>query len=414
MIFDIIITVVAIMFFVLAFSLAKSAWMFWHEEKYKSKIPWVLLEIRIPRETTRGPKAMEQVFASVYNLANSPVGPKETYLDGEITRWFSIEIVGDNQQTRLYLRIPRPIIHPFTSSFYAQYPEIEILEVEKDYIDNAPADTYQGLKKKGYQMYGVEVTQGEPPEYVINTYVDFEPKIGDEKGRILDSMASILEIIGKMKAEETAWIQFLLIPDTKGHWLDGANKTIEKLKTTTQESGPSKGGEQTFRFRFRTQGEEKTLKRIEEKKGKACYETIIRMIYFAPKNSYNYDLLNRGIFGYVAQFGNDDQKFAKPDNLRTKVDWDSPPFIFPKRRLFWKCVSIYDEYRRRFIPEETFVGKLANSHPPFQWCFFHKPMILSAEELATLFHIPTNIVLTQVTMDRIESKRISAPSNIPS
>lgn len=400
--------------FLAAFFFAKSAWTFWREEKYKHRIEWVLLEIKIPRETTRGPKAMEQVFASVFNLRNRAVGPKEVYLDGEITRWFSLEIVGSQQTTRFYLRMPRLLLHPFISSFYAQYPDVEIIEADKDYIDAHPP-TYQKLKADGYDLYGLEIVQSKNPAYGINTYVDFEPKVGDEKGRILDSMASILEIIGKMKPEETAWVQYLIVPDTKEHWLHGAEDIVKKMKSATQGGeGDGKDGGPSIRLRFRTQGEERTLKRVEDKKGKACFEVIIRMIYFAPKAIFNQDLLNRGVYGYVAQFGNDDQRFGKPDKLRTKVEWDSPPFFWPRRRLFWKQVAIYDEYRRRFIPEETFIGKLMNSRLPLQLCFFHQPMILSAEEMATLFHIPTNVVLTQVTMERVESKRLSPPSNLPS
>lgn len=398
--------------FALAFAFARSCWMFWRQTHFKNRMNWVLLEIQIPRETTRGPKAMEQVFASIYNLRNKEDGPKETWIDGEITRWFSLEIVGSNKVTKLYLRLLRPLVHPFVSSFYAQYPDIEIKEADHDYIDDHPP-TYQQLRADGYELYGLEIIQKRDPAYVINTYIEFEPKIGDEKGRILDSMASIMEIIGKMKPEETAWVQYLIRSDTDEYWLAGAKKIVDKFKSATQGDEHGKGDGPAIRLRFRTQGEEKTLKRIEEKKGKACFQVTIRMIYFAPRGIWNQDLLNRGIYGYVAQFSNDDQRFAKPDNLRTKVEWDSFPFFFPKRRLFWKQVALYDEYRRRFIPEQTLAGKIHNSHLPLNWCVFHKPMILSAEELATLFHIPTSIVLTQVTMERIESKKLPAPSNLP-
>ena len=165
--------------FAAAFGLARSCWMFWRQQGYKQRINWALLEIQIPRETTRGPKAMEQVFASVFNLRNEQNGPKETWLDGEISRWFSLEIVGINKVTKLYLRIPRLLIHPFVSSFYAQYPDIEIKEVDHDYIDDFPP-TYQQLRADGYELYGLEIVQKKDPAYVINTYVEFEPKVGDE------------------------------------------------------------------------------------------------------------------------------------------------------------------------------------------------------------------------------------------
>jgi len=389
--------------------------MFWCQEIYKNRFDWVLLEIKVPRETLKGPKAMDQVLSSVFNLRNFPIGPKEVYWDGEITRWFSLEIVGTNQATRLYLRIVRPLMHPFISSFYAQYPDVEIVEAGKDYIYDYP-DTYQALRARNYEIYGLELTQSKDPAYSLRTYVDFETKVGSEKGRIIDPMATVIEIIGKLKPEETVWIQFLCVPDTKHdtkkHWWIGADREINKMKETKQESHGAPGQEPTIRFRFRTQAEEKKLKHLEEKKGKPAFEVTFRSIYIAPRNIFNRDLANRGISSFLMQMNDDEQRIKKINKIRSKVDWDAFPYIFPKRRLFWKNVAIYDEYRRRFIPEETIAGKIYNSYP-LRWCFWHKPMILSSEEIATFFHIPTSVVLTQVTMERIESKRLSPPSNIP-
>ena len=35
-----------------SFHFAKSSWGFWREEVYKNKIDWMLVELRVPRETT--------------------------------------------------------------------------------------------------------------------------------------------------------------------------------------------------------------------------------------------------------------------------------------------------------------------------------------------------------------------------
>ena len=39
----------------------------------KARVEWVLLEIKIPREILKGPKVMEQFFASIHNLRMSPL-----------------------------------------------------------------------------------------------------------------------------------------------------------------------------------------------------------------------------------------------------------------------------------------------------------------------------------------------------
>ena len=113
--------------FVIAGKIFEDVWISWRQVIYNKNIMWTLLEIKIPRETLRGPKAMDQVLSSLYNLANSAVGIKEIYWDGEVVRWFSLEIVGESGTTRLYVRMPSVLMHPFLSSFYGQYPEIEII-----------------------------------------------------------------------------------------------------------------------------------------------------------------------------------------------------------------------------------------------------------------------------------------------
>ena len=48
-----------------------------------------------------------------------------------------------------------------------------------------------------------------------------------------------------------------------------------------------------------------------------------------------------------------------------------------------------------------------------RWNFWHKYAILNTEELATLFHPPTDVVITTGLMDRVESKRVAPPAELP-
>ena len=96
----------------------------------------------------------------------------------------------------------------------------------------------------------------------------------------------------------------------------------------------------------------------------------------------------------------------------TKSEWYYFPFIFPDTHLYWKRYAFYDEYMQRFLPLDLFAGKLYHSYF-WAWCFGHRPMPLSSQELATLFHIPTNVVLTSPMFERVESKRLPSPSNLP-
>ncbi len=68
------------------------AWLTYVRAKFKASIHWSLLEIRIPRELKKTPKAMEQILAGIYGIRNAADNIIEKYVDGEVTLWFSLEI----------------------------------------------------------------------------------------------------------------------------------------------------------------------------------------------------------------------------------------------------------------------------------------------------------------------------------
>src|SRR3989344_8342879 len=109
------------------FLIARDALLFYSQSKFKSGIEWDIFEIRIPREIEKGPKAMDQFFISLWTLFNTPSGWKEKYIDGEVTRWYSFEIIGSGGRVNFYVRVPKKMMHLIESMLYAQYPDIEIV-----------------------------------------------------------------------------------------------------------------------------------------------------------------------------------------------------------------------------------------------------------------------------------------------
>ncbi len=406
--------VLYIVTFAISVPMAWSCWMFWREETYKTgrkNMPFVFFEIRIPREVLKGPKAMEQFFAALRPLANQPQGPYKKYWEGEVPRWHIIDIIGVNNEVRFYMRVSYRLAPAVEGLLYANYPEIEITETEDPYTDVIP-DSYDKLVAKGYEVFGNELYQEKSAAFSIRVYSEFEQESGDEKGRIIDPMSVLFELIANLQASEMLLVQFILVPDIHKHWWHDLDHTLNSLRDTTQQLGTDKEGKPQYRFRFRTPGEEGVIKRLEEKKERGSFETTIRYLYVAPKEIYNYNIGYRGIQTYFNQFRHDYQSLERNINVQTKGEWYYFPWIFANRRLYWKRHAFVHEFYNRFLPEETFAGKLYNSYF-WSWCFFHKPMALSVEELATLFHIPTNVILTQTTVERIESKRLPSPTNLP-
>ena len=389
------------------FSILKDALLFYSQSKFKSKIEWDIFEIKIPREIEKGPKAMEQFFASLWTLFNIPTGWKEKYIDGEVTRWYSFEIVGLGGKVHFYARVPKRFRHLVESMLYAHYPDIEIMDSD-DYTSQIP-NSFDALERVGYDLFGVELNLKNPAPNPINTYMIFEEKGGEE--RIIDPISVILETLSRLRPEEKAWIQLVVRPVAPA-WRDEGVKVINEIKeklAPEPKTGPT--GAPVFRFSLMTPEAEEKLKMISRKISKQGFETIVRTLYTAPKDIFNRDLL-RSLTGYFNQYSSNMNYFAFNMDTYTASKWWKWPFILPSRRTKGKKRRLLARYRQRYIPEATFFGRLSD---PDRVSLDKKSSIsiLNTEELATLFHPPTNVVLTAPTLDRIESKKVSPPGYIP-
>ena len=73
-----------------SFSIFVASWVSYRQNRYKQAIAWTILELKMPREVLKSPKAMEQFFAALAALRNVSGDFMELYWDGEVTLWFSL------------------------------------------------------------------------------------------------------------------------------------------------------------------------------------------------------------------------------------------------------------------------------------------------------------------------------------
>ncbi|MBI4094339.1 MAG: hypothetical protein HY436_00865, partial [Candidatus Liptonbacteria bacterium] len=107
------------------FPLFWSAWFFWRGEVFKEKLSRpVFLELRIPRELGRGPKAMHEVLSVMHALRNLPGDLEEKYWDGEFPRWFSLEMVSFGGEIHYYVRVYHRYRNILEAAFFSHYPEV--------------------------------------------------------------------------------------------------------------------------------------------------------------------------------------------------------------------------------------------------------------------------------------------------
>ena len=339
---------------------------------------------------------MEQFFQALHSMKNTPRSLGKIWWKGEITKWFSFEVARNNGTTRMFMRVPKSLVESVSGMLYGNYPEVELFEVA-DYIDELPAH-YDHVAAQGMKFFGAEMISPGSSVYSIRSYKEFESKDGDEKGRINDSFGLVVEFMDSMADQDHFWMQYVVVPHgNEQAYKVLAKKEIEAIRPTYQNE---KG-----RFRFPSDSEKDKIKMIEEKLEKRRFQVTMRYVHMAPQEGYNVNIPYRGGIAIFNHLHNQFHFFGRNEHTSSFVRWWLFPYVFHLRREYWRSVKLYEEYRTRFIPEQTFFGKLYRSKL-FRWCFFHKPAILSSEELAGLFHIPTNVVLTAPSMERNESRRL--------
>jgi len=88
------------------------------KKKEKEEIKdWVTLQAKINREILQTPKAMEQVFNGLHVIEKG---------------YICLELVGMDRELYFIVRAPKEYKNLVESQFYAQYPEIEIKEGNRD------------------------------------------------------------------------------------------------------------------------------------------------------------------------------------------------------------------------------------------------------------------------------------------
>nr|KKS46315.1 MAG: hypothetical protein UV11_C0030G0003 [Candidatus Giovannonibacteria bacterium GW2011_GWF2_42_19] len=392
---------------ILTFIIFRNVWLAWRQLLYRSKFTLTVLEIRIPREIKRGPKAMEHIFSTVWTLRNAPGNFREKWLDGEVTQWFSFEIVSFGGDIHFYLWCPTRHANVIKANFYNQYPDVEIEEIE-DYTGKIPKTTNE-LYKKGYNLWGAELSLGRPDPYPIRTYIEFE---SIEENENIDPIGGLLEVLNKIEPEEIVMVQILARPQDSRVFDAKLKKEIQVLKEKTKGVARGPMGEE-YEIFSRTPGETEMFKRIEEKAFKPPFDAMVRYVYLSPKSIYNVNFAKRGVRGSFRQYDAPNMNFfiANPKTWTQAWIWDRP-HLFPKRILEGRKQRMLKNYINRYMPQESGAAKLVEFHI-WSSSFTQKFSIMNTEELATIFHMPTEAVTTQPLMKRVESRRMGPPAGLP-
>lgn len=428
---DVLAAIWPLLAFAVLLPLFTSTWLFYRQEKFeKEQIKWILLELKIPREIRKNPLAMEQVLTAIWNLRNAPGDFREKWWDGEVTLWFSLELVSFGGEVHFYIRLHRKYKDMVEAALFSYYPDVEVTEVD-DYIGRLPSDIGE-MYAQGYDLWGGEMILEKHDAYPIRTYPEFEAA---EEEKQHDPMAVFLEVLGKLKREEIVAIQILIAPKDFREWVESGKEIVEELRTSKKgkaeiqvttktdfPGGPLPAFEAVkkstedepgfFRSMMRTPGETDVLKAVENNLSKPAFDTLIRFVYFSPQPLFYDSYPRRGLRAAFNQYGAVDiNSFAINFSVATRTRIWQWPHFFPKIRNEYRKQRILYNFRNRKVPPETFMGRLLTSHL-FNWNFSSKRFGMNTECLATIYHPPTYVVMTAPHIKRVESRKAGPPAGL--
>ncbi len=360
---------------VVLFLICREIWILYVQSYFVANISWILLEVKVPHNVFKSPQAMELIFNAFHN--SSEGSRLEKYWKGFVKGWFSFEIASLGGKIKFFVRAPKAMKNLVEAQIYAQYPEVEITEVD-DYSRALP----ENIPNEDWKLWGVEFGLTKEDAYPIRTYMDFNLENVKEEMEKIDPMSSLLEFMSSIKEGENVWFQ-ILIRASDNQWLEEGEKLKENIskKTKGKEEAPS---------RPLLPGETDLIKALDRNMAKLGFDAGIRVIYAARRDIFN-PINIASIIGVMKQYNSQNLNGFKSQRSTSGGFW------FKKKR----------EYRNQRLMIKAFRRRGYFYHP-----FQRKSFILSSEELATIYHYPGRVV-SAPTFERGERKKGTPPANLP-
>ncbi|MDD4607003.1 MAG: hypothetical protein PHS07_01510 [Patescibacteria group bacterium] len=390
--------------------------------EYESSIKYVLLAIDVPKLNEQGPKAVEQIFAHLAGVEDEGSW-KDRYLRGYHQPRFSLEIISLEGYIQFLIRTPEDYRDLVEAAIYAQYSDAEITEVE-DYIQYLPDDF--DSNNSNYDLWGTEFILYNEDAYPIRTYPEFEDKTSEDQFK--DSMAALLESLGKVGRGEQLWVQWVVSTTDGKDWQDRGRRSINKLigakpkaknawymwplsligdvgRTAVEipyagltfetfgqfENSPQKKEDSPNKLQYLTPGEKHVLEAMQHKLSKIPFKVKFRVVYLAEKDIFSKARVIGSLVGAIKQFNTLDMNGFKPDSKKKT----SAKGFRKEKKLEKKKKNILKYYKKRKA-----------------WMDTEKGYVLNIEELATLFHFPMKGVKAPL-LKTTEMRRAEAPFSLP-
>lgn len=380
-------------------------WLRYVRAKFFLSLKYTVLELKLPKETTKSPLAMEVFLQSLHNTADGSAFAQ--YWKGEVRPWYALELVSIEGKVKFFIWTEDRRKGGVISALYSQFPGIEVHE-NGDYAQSVHFDP------KTMKLHGVEFKFTQKDPYPIKTYVDYGLDKDPKEEFKVDPLTPMLEFLGSLGPNQQVWLQFLVRAHKDdqakpGHWFktadlwkDGAKKLVNELmirdaKTKGVKEENKKEGQMYLDLPRLSKGEQDIIEAIERSVTKPPFDVGVRALYIAKIDVFNKIAGLGGIVGNMKHFSSEHLNGFKPnsDVWHGKITDPWTDYKDIRRNRYSKdALAMYKRRSYFYAPHER------------------KSLVMNAEELATIYHFPGSVAATP-TLDRLPSKKAEAPSNLP-
>ncbi|MBD3330077.1 type IV secretion system DNA-binding domain-containing protein [Candidatus Peregrinibacteria bacterium] len=361
--------------------------------KYSQK--YTVLSLKIPKENEIGPISAEHIFSTLHGIQNN-----FSFFDrlrGYSADTVSFEIASINRMIKFYVAFPEKLRNLIEGQIYAQYPDVEIIEVA-DYAKN-PGNKQNAM--------GLELCLSAPDVFPIKRYSQF---VDNSSELFFDPLAGITSSLVKFSdPEDQAWIQIAVNPISSKL----RNRYVNILKSI------KKTGLCKWQFLV------DLYCRI------ICTKKIWPKLLFFPVY-FIFWLIGLAIGQNEIPVKEDinesvSLKHDKEDKIQAASDKISRLLFNANIRVVYipknnktevakiklrEIAASFKQFNYSHLNGFEFKHFVKNPLIKYKYRIAFDGMILNNEELATIFHLPNNSVKTP-TIHWVSSKKLEPPMDLP-
>lgn len=376
-------------------------WIWYVRSAYIFKREPILLEVKMPRDINRSPRAMENALSILWTDSGETTFYNRSW-QGQCRPYFSFEIASFGGEIHFYIWTWKNWRQTVESALYAYYPEVELVEVE----DYASKFKYDPNKQDCFPTDWRYEPRNDA--YPIRTYVEFELDKDPKDEYRIDPFAVVLERMSALKPSEQMWVQIIITMSRDqrrkkgGAWWETESRfegiikeEIDKLRketVSTSREGPDAWKSLTRVPLYRYT---ELIKAMDRNMGKHPFNVGMRGIYLADSKDFAAPGYT-GLRWLWRPFGNPQyMNQLRPRRWGNPFDWPWQDY----KDIRWNLMirRALDAYRRR-------------SHFYSPWVFPHN--IMSTEVIASIWRPPSASVAAP-GLERIPAKKAEPPPNLP-